>query len=64
MEFSSEADTDIHRELNVDSFANEIKKFARSHENRLLHHMNVKAIQLLDTTAKVRRLKREPSPMS
>lgn len=49
---------DIHRDLSIENVASEIKKFARSHEQRLLHHVNVEAIQLLDTTSIVRRLKR------
>jgi hypothetical protein len=29
---------------------NEIGKFAKKHEERLLHHFNVEAIQLLDNS--------------
>jgi hypothetical protein len=29
---------------------NEIGKFAKKHEERLLHHVNVQAIQLLDNS--------------
>ena len=36
---------------------NEIGKFAKKHEERLLHHVNVEAIQLLDNSELVRRLK-------
>jgi hypothetical protein len=36
----------------------EIKRFARKHEERLHHHGNVEAIQLLDNTELLRRLKR------
>jgi len=36
----------------------EIKRFARKHEERLHHHDNVEAIQLLDSTELLRRLKR------
>lgn len=49
---------DVHRDLNIESVASEITKFARSHEQRLLYHVNVEAIQLLDTTDIFRRLKR------
>ena len=35
----------------------EINKFAESHEKRLHHIVNVEAIQLLDNTYLVRRLK-------
>jgi len=34
-------------------------KFARKHEERLLHHVNVEAIQPLDTSELVRRLKKK-----
>jgi hypothetical protein len=37
---------------------NEIRKFAKKHEERLLHHVNVEAIQLLENSELVRRLKR------
>jgi hypothetical protein len=36
----------------------EIKRFARKHEERLHHHDNVEAIQLLNNTELLRRLKR------
>jgi len=38
---------------------NEIGKFAKKHEERLLHHVNVEAIQLLDKRELVRRLERK-----
>ena len=37
----------------------EIGKSAKKHEERLLHHVNVKVIQLLDNSELVRRLKRK-----
>jgi hypothetical protein len=37
---------------------NEIGKFARKHEEGLLHHVKVEAIQLLDNSELVRRLKK------
>jgi hypothetical protein len=37
----------------------EIGKFAKKHEQRLLHHVNVEAIQLLDNSELVRRLERK-----
>lgn len=49
---------DIHRDLGVDHVTDVIQKHAESHEQRLLHHVNVEAIQLLDNTDIVRRLKR------
>ena len=50
--------SDIHRDLNIDTVANAIKKIAKNHEERLHQHVNVEALQLLDTTELVRRLKR------
>jgi len=35
-----------------------IKRFARKHEERFHHHDNVEAIQLLDNTELLRRLKK------
>jgi len=37
----------------------EIGKFPKKHEERLLHHANVEAIQLLDNHELMRRLKRK-----
>jgi len=37
---------------------NEIGKFAKKHEERLVHDVDVEAIQLLDNSELVRRLKR------
>ena len=37
---------------------NEILTFAKKHEDRLSHHVNVEAIQLLDKSELVRRLKK------
>ena len=39
--------------------SNEIQRFAQKHEERLRHHENVEAIQLLDNIGKVRRLQRK-----
>jgi hypothetical protein len=36
----------------------EVRRFARKHEERLLHHGNVEAIQLLDNGDLTRRLRR------
>jgi hypothetical protein len=41
----------------------EIQRFARKHEERLHHHVNVEAIQLLGNIELLRRLKK-PSPLS
>jgi hypothetical protein len=38
---------------------NEIGKFVKKHEERLLHHVSVEAIRLLDSSEPVRRLNRK-----
>jgi hypothetical protein len=38
---------------------NEIGKFAKKHEERLLHHVNVEAIQPLDNSELMRRIKKK-----
>jgi hypothetical protein len=38
---------------------NEIVKFVKGQKERLVHHVNVEAIQLLDSSELVRRLKRK-----
>ena len=50
---------DLHRDLQMEMVTNEIGKFARKHEERLLHQVNVEAIQPLDNSERVRRLKRK-----
>jgi len=40
----------------MEMVTNEIGKFAKKHEVRLLHHDNMEAIQLLDNSELVRRL--------
>ena len=50
---------DLLRDLQMEMVTNEIGKFAKKHEERLLHHVNVGAIQLLDNSERVRRLKRK-----
>lgn len=49
---------EIHNELDIKWINEVIQEYARKHENRLLNHTNVEAIQLLDITHEVRRLKR------
>lgn len=49
---------DLHRDLKMDVVVDIIKKHAEAHEHRLHRHVNVEAIQLLDNTDIVRRLKR------
>ena len=50
---------DLHRDLQMETVTNEIGKFVKKHEERLLHHVNVEAIQLLDNSELVRKLKRK-----
>ena len=38
---------DLHRDLKMETVTAEIRRFARKHEERILHHENVEAIQLL-----------------
>lgn len=49
---------DIHRDLKVDVVAKVVRKHAEAHDHRLHHHVNIEAIQLLDNTNIVRRLRR------
>jgi len=35
---------DLRRDLHLEMVTNEIEKFAKKHEERLLHHVNVEAI--------------------
>jgi len=50
---------DLHRDLQKELVTNEIGKFANKHEKRLLHHVNVEAIQLLDNSELVQRRKKK-----
>lgn len=49
---------EIHDDLNVKWIDEVIQEFAIKHERRLLQHTNTEAIQLLDLTQELRRLKR------
>jgi len=51
--------SDLHRDLEVDVVSSEIQRFAQKHEERLHHHENIEAIQLLDNMGIVRRLQRK-----
>jgi hypothetical protein len=53
---------DLHRDLQVDVVSSEIQRFAQKNEERLHHHENAEAIQLLDNTCIVRRLQRKKKP--
>jgi hypothetical protein len=49
---------DLHRDLNMEMVTAAIRRFARKHEERLLRHENVEAIQPLDSSELLRRLQR------
>lgn len=49
---------ELHRELNIKWVIEVIQQYAVKHEKRLLNHPNVEAIQLLDITHELRRLRR------
>jgi hypothetical protein len=49
---------DLHRDLRIAKVTTEVRRFARKHEERLLHHDNVEAIQLIDNSKLTRTLKR------
>ena len=49
---------DLRRDLQMEMVANEMGKFAKKYEERLLHHVNVEAIPLLDISELVRRVKK------
>jgi len=51
-------------DLEMQMVKNEIESFAKKHEERLLHHANVEAIQLLDKSELVRRLNIKKNLMS
>jgi len=55
---------DLHRDLQMQMVTNKNGKFANKHEERLLHHVNTKAIQLLDNSELARRLKRKKNLLS
>jgi len=43
----------------MEMVTNEMGKFAKKHEERLLHHDNFEAIQLLDNSELLRKIKRQ-----
>jgi hypothetical protein len=50
--------SDLQRDLQMEMITNENGKFAKKHEDRLLHHIKVEANQLLDNNKLVLRLKK------
>ena len=51
--------SDIHRELGVETVASIITRYATSHKKRLQHHVNEEASKLLNVQNLTRRLKRK-----
>jgi hypothetical protein len=49
---------ELYRDLPIEMVTAEVRLFARKHEERLLHHDNVEAIQLLDNSELIPRLRR------
>jgi uncharacterized protein YeeX (DUF496 family) len=51
--------SDLHRDLGIETVTDIIAKFASCHEKRLQDHINVEASRLLDVNNITRRLKRK-----
>jgi uncharacterized protein YeeX (DUF496 family) len=51
--------TDLHRDLEIETVTDIIAKFANSHEKRLQDHINIEASRLLNVNNITRRLKRK-----
>jgi uncharacterized protein YeeX (DUF496 family) len=49
--------SDLHRDLGIETVADIIAKFAKSHEKRLQDHINIEASRLLNVKNITRRLK-------
>jgi len=43
----------------MEMFTIEIGKFTKKHEERLLHHVNIEAIQLLDNSELIQKLRKK-----
>jgi hypothetical protein len=54
----------LHRDFQTEMVTNETGKFAKKHEERLLHHVKVKAIQVLNNSELVQRLNRKKNLLS
>ena len=50
---------DLQRDFQMEMVTNELRNFAKKHEERSLHHAKVEAIQMLDNNEQVRRRKRK-----
>ena len=53
---------DLHTDLQMEMVKNETGKFAKKHEESLLHHVNVEVIQLIDNSELGQRLKKKKKP--
>lgn len=51
--------SDLHRDLQLETVDIMIAKAARNHEETLHNHQNVQALHLVDNSTTVRRLKRK-----
>jgi hypothetical protein len=51
--------SDLHRDLRIETVTDMIDKFANSHEMRLQDHINIEASRLLNVNNITRRLKRK-----
>jgi uncharacterized protein YeeX (DUF496 family) len=51
--------SDLHRDLGIETVTDIIVKFAKSHEKRLQDHINIEASRLLNVKNITRRLKRK-----
>lgn len=50
--------SNLHKDLGIDSIDEVIKRRARSHQQRLIQHVNIEAQRLLNTNGMIRRLHR------
>jgi len=55
-------DAKFHREIQMGMVTSETGKFANKDEERFLHHVDVEAMQLLDSSELVRRFERKEKP--
>jgi uncharacterized protein YeeX (DUF496 family) len=51
--------SDLHRDLGIETVTDIIAKFAMSHEKRLQDHINIETSRLLDVNSITRRLKQK-----
>jgi hypothetical protein len=51
--------SDLHRDLGIETVTDIIARFAKSHEKRLQDHINIEAYRILNVNNNTRRLKRK-----